>query len=172
MAFLEGLTWGSQESLGETRAGMPLYSGTAHGLPELKFKVKSRSRVLAAHQDPEQKAVKSATLISQVVEGLTDDALKIAMDMSEAELDRPDAIDGLIAKMEDHVAQFKKVEARELYKLGSKTSGPLCRQHGEPMRSYTTRRARWYRRLCTLDSEIALSETVLIEQLLHCAIFD
>ena len=81
MAYLEGLTWGSQEALGETRAGMPIYSGTAHGLTEWISKVRNRCRVPEATEDPEQKAVQLAQLVSQVIEGLTDDALRVAMDM-------------------------------------------------------------------------------------------
>ena len=169
MAYLEGLTWGSQDALGETRAGMPIYSGTAHGLAEWSFKVRNRARVLAVMQDEEQKAVKLATLISQVIEGLTDDALKVAMDMNEQQLSNDNAVETLITSMESYVSQFKKFEARELYKIGSKTSGPLTRQHGEPMRSYVTRRKRWYTRLRLLDSGITVSEPLLVEQLLDCA---
>ena len=47
MAFLEGLTWGAQEALGETRSGMPLYSGSAYGLAEWKFKVLNRKWAFA-----------------------------------------------------------------------------------------------------------------------------
>ena len=144
MAFLEGLTWGSHDSLGETRAGMPIYSGTAHGLSEWKFKLQNKRRVSEATVDEEQKAIKLAQLISQVIEGLSDDALRIAMDMSKEELAAPGAITTLVDRIETYVSQFKKIEAQELYKLGSKSSGPLCRQPGEPIRSYTTRRKRWY----------------------------
>ena len=95
-AFLEGLTWGSHDSLGETRAGMPIYSGTAHGLAEWKFKLQNKRRVSEATVDEEQKAIKLAQLISQVIEGLSDDALRIAMDMSEEELAAPGAITTLV----------------------------------------------------------------------------
>ena len=82
MTFLGGLTWRAQEALGETRAGMPIYSGSAHGLTEWKFKVLNRRRAPEAIQDPEQKAIKLATLSSQIIEGLTDDALKVAVTSS------------------------------------------------------------------------------------------
>ena len=169
MAYLEGLTWGSQDALGETRAGMPLYSGTAFGLTEWAFKVRNRARVPAATVDPEAKAIKLATLITQVIEGLTDDALKIAMDMTEVEIASDTAVETLIGRIEVHVSEFKKHEAKELYKAGIKTSGLMCRQPSEPMRSYTTRRKRWYARLRNLDAGMQVSEPLLTEQLLDCA---
>ena len=98
MAFLEGLSYGSKEALGETRGGMPIYNGTAHGLAEWTFKVRNRCRAPEATTDPEQKAVKLAALTSQVIEGLTDEALKVAMDMTDVELSSPNAIQTLIAR--------------------------------------------------------------------------
>ena len=36
----------------------------------------------------------------------------------KAELAAPEAVSTLILRVDEHVSQFKKVEARELYKLG------------------------------------------------------
>ena len=83
MAYLEGLTWGSQETLGETRSGMPLYSGTAHGLTEWRFKVNNRKRAVMSIVDEELRSQKLANTVSQVIDGLSDEALKVAMDMCE-----------------------------------------------------------------------------------------
>ena len=151
MAFLEGLTWGSQEALQETRAGMPIYSGSAYRFIEWKFKVNNRKRAVASVVVDEQRVQQQSPLISKIIDGLADDALKTAMDMTEAELAAPQAVDTLIANMEDHVSRYKQDESRELYKAGSRTTGLLTRQSGEPMTSYVARRRRWYKRLVALD---------------------
>ena len=44
--YLEGLTFGSQEALPETRAGFPLYAGSAHRFQEYQFKIKNRLRAV------------------------------------------------------------------------------------------------------------------------------
>ena len=86
MAYLEGLTYGSQEALPETRTGMPLYSGSSHRFKEWQFKIQSRMRSVNAIQDGDLKGQKLASLVSSVIDALSDDALKIAMDMTEEEL--------------------------------------------------------------------------------------
>ena len=98
-----------------------------------------RRRAPEATVDPQHNSVKLAQLVSQVIEGLTDD-LKVAMDMEEKQLSARDAIDTLVSLMDGHVSQCKHDEARGFYKIGSKTIGPFTRQPGEPMRSYTERR--------------------------------
>ena len=154
MAFLEGLTWESQEALGETRAGIPIYTGSAHGLTEWKFKVHNKQRTITSIVDEDTQKQRLANLVSQIIDGLSDDALKIAMDMTEDQLFSENAVNILVKLMDDHMAEFKKDESRELYKAGSRTTGPLTRQAGEPMVSYVARRRRWYARLRLLDDEI------------------
>ena len=70
------------------------------------------------------------------------------MDMEEEELSAPEAIHTLamLTRIEVHVSRFKHDEARELCNMGSKTTGPLTRQPGEPMQPYTKRCFRWYKR--------------------------
>ena len=104
MAFLEGLTWGSQEALGETRSGIPIYTGTAHGLTEWKFKVHNKQRTLTSIADEDTRLQRLAQLISQVIDGLSDDALKIAMDMTEEQLNSYNAVNILVRLMDEHVA--------------------------------------------------------------------
>ena len=112
MAFLEGLTYGSQEALPETRTGMPLYSGSSHRLVEWKFKIQNRVRSVNAISDEEIKSQKLTQLISQVIDALSDDALKIAMDMTEEELVAPAAVSTLMDRIEASTARYKKDEAR------------------------------------------------------------
>ena len=101
---------------------MPFYSGAAHRRTEWRFKVENRKRTLEFIADKEAKAQNMANLVTQVIDGLSDEAFKIAMDMCEEQLGSPDAIETLITLMSDHVAKYKPDEARELYKAGSRMS--------------------------------------------------
>ena len=65
--YLEGLTYGAQEALPETRSGMPLYTGSAHRFTEWKFKVKSRMRAVHAITDEDQKKQKLASLVTRLL---------------------------------------------------------------------------------------------------------
>ena len=143
--YLEGLTFGSQEALPETRAGFPLYAGSAHRFQEYQFKIKNRLRAVTTISDPDQKRQKMASLVTSMIDALSDDALKIAMDMTEAELTAEDAVQVLMDRIEANSARFKKDEARELHRAGTRTTGPMCRQAGEPVVSYISRRRRWYK---------------------------
>ena len=55
-AYLEGLTFGSQEALPETRAGFPIYAGSSHRLKEWQCKVNNRWRAVKTITHPELKA--------------------------------------------------------------------------------------------------------------------
>ena len=169
MAYLEGLTHCSQETLGETRAGVPLYNGTAHGLIEWRFKINNRKREITSIAEEDQKAQRLDQLVSKVIDGLSDEALKVAMDLTEEQLAATTAIDTLVAAMVEHVSKFKSDEARELFKAGSRTTGPLTRQRGETMSSYIARRRRWITRLKSLDTNTTVSENILADDLLDCA---
>ena len=52
-------------------------------------------------------------------------------------------------------------EARQLFKGGQKPRGVLARAMGEPMKAYTDRRERWWRRLKRMNSKIEVSEDIL-----------
>ena len=148
--YLEGLTYGSQDALPETRAGLPMYAGSAHRLKEWKFKIQNRVRNYAAMSDDEQKKIKMAKLLTSIIDALSDDALKIAMDMTESELDDDSAIQTLMDRVEANCAKYKPDQHRELLRAGHKTTGVLCRQPGETIISYISRRIRWYKRVCSL----------------------
>ena len=169
MAYLEGLTHGSQEGLPETRAGFPLYAGSAHRLKEWQFKIKNRMRTVTTIKDEDLKSQKMASLITSLIDALSDDALKIAMDMTEEELAAETAVQTLMDRIEANSARFKKDEARELHRAGSRTVGPMCRQTGESIISYISRRRRWYKRLRLLDESTVISENILSDSLMDCS---
>ena len=122
MAYLEGLTHGSQEALPETRAGFPLYAGSAHRFKEWQFKIKNRLRSVTTMKDEDLKSLKMASLITSLIDALSDDALKIAMDMTEEELAAEAAVQTFMDRIEANSARFKKVEAREFAPRGK----PYC----------------------------------------------
>ena len=143
---MEGLTFGSQEVLPETRGGFPIYSGSPARYSEWHFKVNNRVRVAQTTADKAVRKEKMATLIAQVIDALEGEALKEAMDMSEEELSKDDAIKELCRRIEALSARHKKDEARELHRIGAKRGGPMSRQPTEPVTSYVARYKRWYKR--------------------------
>ena len=163
MAFMEGLTF--QENRGkemhETRAGIPHFSGSAYLLPEWKFKVLRKKAVINCIQDDAVREEKLAELVSKIIDGLTDDALQVTMDLGDTVLNRTTGIDFIIAAMENMVTGSKEDGARDLFQAGTKSDGPLTRQHGESMASYITRRKRWFDRMKKIDSTTNVSENIL-----------
>jgi len=117
----------------------------------------------------EDRSMKLAELASKVTDVLTDDALKVAMDIGEQDLATEEGVTALIDAMEEHVMQYKDDEARELFHAGTQVDGPLSRQHGESMSSYIARRRRWFQRLTELDAATKVSENILADYLLDCA---
>ena len=110
-----------------------------------------------------------APLITSLIDALSDDALKIAMDMTEEELAADTAVQALMDRIEANSARFKKDEARELHRAGTRTVGPMCRQTGESVISFISRRRRWYKRLRFLDDSTVISENILSDSLMDCS---
>ncbi len=83
-ACLEWLLFnaGSSERT-ETRAGVPIYNGSASGLAEWKFKVNTRLEAVLAEKDEANRLQKTVELSSKIVDALTDEALKVAMTNDE-----------------------------------------------------------------------------------------
>ena len=71
-------------------------------------------------------------LTSKVVDGLSGDALKVAMDMGKG-LYTEDGLANLLDKVEKYVSACKEDEARELFHMGSQTEGKFSRQETESM---------------------------------------
>lgn len=102
---------------------------------------------------------------SRVVEGLSGEALKVAMTFGFSKLTESDAIPKLIEQMRGHIFPMSSAEARELYRAGQRP-GVLSRQSGEPMISDVQRRRRWWELLRQLDPKLSMSNTMLGEMLL------
>ena len=81
-ACLEGLLFesGSGERT-ETRSGVPIYNGNAGGFSEWQFKVTTRMNACEAEKDEAARTQKVVELSSKIVDALTDEALKVAMDL-------------------------------------------------------------------------------------------
>ena len=172
MAHMEGLYFqadGRGKELHETRAGIPQFSGTAYLLPEWKFKVLRKRAALNTINNDELREEKLAELMSKIIDGLTDDALRVSMDLGESALSATDGIDTLVKAMEAMVGEFKEDEARELFHLGTKSEGAMTRQTGESMTSYITRRKRWFSRLKSIDNNTSVSENILVDYLMDGA---
>ena len=99
---------------------MLVYSGSAFCFDEWKFKVNRCKRAVVGIQDDERRTQEQVSVISKIIDRLADDALKMAMDMTEATLAAPTAVSTLIFKVEAHASQYKQDESRELHKAGSR----------------------------------------------------
>jgi hypothetical protein len=128
-ASLEGLTFaeGSSERT-ETRAGVPIFNGSASGLQEWKFKVNTRMAAIMAEKDEDIRNQKCIELTGKIVDALTEEALKVAMDIGTENILKVGGLQKLITELEAHVMATKEDEARELYHFGAKLNGPLSRQ--------------------------------------------
>ena len=167
---LDGLYF-NQRKLGgdlgsETRQGFPIYSGTAIGFEEWQFKLESKYNGLP---DDETGNAKKRELGGKAVEGLSDCALRAAMDLGPKAISTADGIPKLIAAVDTVVHPLRKEEAKALWKEGSKSDGPLTRQYGESMVSFVARRRRWWDKLRALDKEFMVSEIIRADMLLECA---
>ena len=145
----------------ETKGGVFVYDGTASRFHEWSFRSTMRWR--SCKEADQQKTM------NMVVEGLRGEAAQVAMDIGMEELLRQDGMETLINTMRDHIFPKAQAEAKDLYRIGHKTKGPLSRQQGEPMTSYISRRRRWWRLLKSLDPEVELSSTILGDLMLEGA---
>ena len=79
----------------ETKSGVPVYDGHPSGFFEWEF------RTLARYRSTEK--IELWKLASRLVEGLTGEALKVAMAMGHAELSKDTAVLVLVDKMKQHI---------------------------------------------------------------------
>ena len=75
-------------------------------------------------------------------------------------LKQSDAAVQPIEAVRNHAFPIKELEAKELYTMGTSSSGIFSRQAGEMMTSYMSRRHRWWKKLQSLDESIPVSETI------------
>ena len=171
MAYLKGLLYTAERGneMQETRLGVPLYSGTAHDLEEWKFKVLLKAEAVKKIKNEDDRVAKLADLSARVMDGLSGEPLRIAMDHGVRQISDATGIEDLVKAVSDHVIQFKEDEARELFRAGTKVDGLLARQSGESMASYINRRTRWFRRMQTIDPATKVSDNILADYLLEGA---
>ena len=131
----------------ETKQGVPLYHGDATGFEEWKFRTEARLHAIVPKsqeaEDLADVARRKTELGSKVIEGLRDEALKVAMDLGTEVITTATGVEKLVAAMDQVVAPLRIREAKFLYREGTKKNGILSRQMTESMMSYTMRRRRW-----------------------------
>ena len=108
-----------------------------------------------------------STLVNKILEGLRGDAFLLARDVGLDALTSEEGLEDLLQKMKAFVFPRANEEAKELFRAGQKHGGPLSRQAGESMLSYTNRRKRWWSALQELDSTMMLSNSLRAELLLE-----
>ena len=109
---------------------------------------------------------KATEYVMDLLNGLRNEPLRIAMDIGVDRLAGPDGYEILVARIEEIIIPKRREEASILLNEGSRPRGLLSRQPRESMISYVTRRERWYNTLKTLNPGTMISENVLAEQLL------
>ena len=119
---------------------------------------------LSAKEDPEEKKI---DYCSRVLEGLSDDAFKIAQDIGRPELTKHDGIVKLVEAIRKHVRATAPEEAKILYREGSKKDGLLSRQPTESIMSYLSRRNRWHTRTENLDEGLKVPGRLRTEMMLE-----
>ena len=134
------------------KQGFMIYNGSVADFHEWEFRLQARYQ--ATKQD------ERSELGSKVLESLRGDAFPIAEELGMSVLKQPDAAVQLIEAVRNHVFPMKELEAKELYKMGTSSSGILSCQTGETMTSYISRRRRWWKKLQSLNESISVSETI------------
>lgn len=98
-----------------------------------------------------------STLVNKILEGLRGDAF-LARDIGLDAVTNQEGLEELLRKMKSVVFRRATEEAKHLFRAGQRHGGPLSRQNGESMLSYTNRRKRWWRELRELDETMVLSD--------------
>ena len=120
MAYLEGLLFQTDShGIKETRSGVPAYNGSAGGLSEWRLKVLTKKAAIDRIAGETIRAERLSDFVARVTEGLTDNALKVAMDLGEAALIEPGGLRRLVDAIEADVVFFKEDEARDLFQAGT-----------------------------------------------------
>ena len=104
------------------------------------------------------------------IEGLRGDAFAIARDVGLDQLTAPGGLEHLITQIKAHVFPRAQAEAKELFRAGQRTGGPLARQSVELMLSYTQLHRRWWKTLIELDPSMQLSDSLRMELMFDCLV--
>ena len=103
---------GHQET---TRACAPVYAGDAHGLNTWKLRVLSHWKYLApvgaGEEEVKRQDRERVQYASKILEGLNDDALRIAEDLGVDQLIDKDGVPTLVVAVEEFVKKKKDQEA-------------------------------------------------------------
>ena len=105
-----------------------------------------------------------STLVNKILEGLRGDAFLLARDVGLDALTSEEGLEDLLQKMKAFV--FPRANYQRRRSCSALARGPLSRQSGESMLSYTNRRKRWWSVLQELDSTMILSDSLRAELLL------
>ena len=97
----------------ETKSGVPVYHGHPSGFFTWEF------RTLARYHSTEKTELWK--LASRLVEGLTGQALKVAMAMGHAELNKDTAVLVLVDKMKKHIFPSASAESTRAVQDGTET---------------------------------------------------
>ena len=88
----------------ETKTGVPLYHGDALRFEEWEFRVTTKLLSIVPKSEEEDDladvARRKKELSAKVLEGLRDEALKVAMDLGTAQIADADGVEKLIAAMD------------------------------------------------------------------------
>ena len=83
-------------------------------MPERRFKVELKIKIVEQINDPGRKAELMAKLMGDIIDGLRGDALNAAMDLGPV-FHGPKGLSSLVTKVERMVIQFKQEEAKALF---------------------------------------------------------
>ena len=99
MSYLEGLLYNPKGGkMEETRRGVPIFHGTPQDLPEWKFKVELKIKIVEQKILDERQSF-MAKWMGDVIDGLRGDALNAAMDLGPV-LHGPEGLSSLVTKVE------------------------------------------------------------------------
>ena len=149
---LKSLTYQHDTQYEGTRAGIPVYDGSATSFHDWTFR--TSVKLLAAKPDDK------ARVVASVIEGLRGEAADIAMDLGAEELLKEGSLTMLTEALRNRSFLKKEAEATVLYTHGHKKKGLLSRQPSDTIVSYISRRKRWWTQLEKLDWTVELSETI------------
>ena len=146
---------------------MPLYNGTAAGFEVWACRIGVKLGALNSDKGKDDRRQKLIEYGAQVIEGLIGNALLVAMDFGQDRLARLDGVRALVEIMRSTIRESKDDEISELYRTDAMTTSLLCRQRGEPMTRYISRRTGWWFRIKELGSQFSVTGTLLADHLLE-----
>ena len=161
------LRYDAMQNVEESKTGLFIFDGTPSRYHEWEFRSKVRWASVA---DSDKRKT-----MSMIIESLRGEAANVAMDIGIDELMEvggetcDEGFNKLMAGTRRMVFPFARAEAKELFKVGSKSKGLLTRQPGESMSSFVSRRRRWWTKLRQMDDSIDLSSAVRGDLMLEAA---